>query len=185
MDGLYPPQYLESVYTVRTKEKEERAIRLLSRFINHPQIVATLSGKDSLASLHLAARAGATDTAVISAYIGNRRLPDHVIDELAAIAKTLGARVVVHNEPWDIHATLFRIISSRYGYNIIITGLRRRENRGHTGVTEYYTWGMLLNPIIDWTAAEVWSYIYRHGLPIPSPYSLATRPETPLQHLVF
>ncbi len=60
----------------------------------------------------------------------------------------------------------------------------------HSGFVEYYDWytpqrWILINPIIDWTVAEVWSYIYHYRLPVMTPYRNITRPDTPLQHLVF
>jgi 3'-phosphoadenosine 5'-phosphosulfate sulfotransferase (PAPS reductase)/FAD synthetase len=179
----YSPNYLESVYIVKVREKEGRSIDVIKKAVSRRAAVA-LSGKDSLVALHLALSAGVDVDVVISAYAADRRLPQSVVDELADIARRLGAHVVIYDKAWDVHASLFNIIANHYGYGVIISGLRRRENRGHNEI-EYYKWGLLVNPIIDWTVAEVWSYIYKHNLPVPSVYCSALFPETSLQHLVL
>jgi 3'-phosphoadenosine 5'-phosphosulfate sulfotransferase (PAPS reductase)/FAD synthetase len=185
----YEPEYLKAVYMTRTKEREKRAREVIRKHITENAAVA-LSGKDSMAALHLTATTE-TDVdidVVIAAYVAVRRLPQKVVDELRAFAESLGVRrVIIHDEPWDVHASLFAIISRTYGYNVLITGLRRRENRGHFSAVEYIRVDgrtvRLINPLIDWSAAEVWSYIYNYRLPVLTPYRHA-RPDTPLQHLV-
>ncbi len=174
---------------MRTSSKEKKA-REVIRMYSTANTAVAFSGKDSMTALHLAVTAGVAVDVVISAHAADRRLPQKVVDELRAVAESLGARrIIIHDEPWDIHASLFRIISRTYGYDTIITGLRRRENRGHNNVVEYdmveYDKVVkLINPIIDWTVAEVWSYIYNYRLPVMTPYRDISRPETPLQHLV-
>jgi 3'-phosphoadenosine 5'-phosphosulfate sulfotransferase (PAPS reductase)/FAD synthetase len=192
METLYPPEYLEAVYAVRTLEKERRALSIIKKFSSRVENVAVaFSGKDSLVALHLATRAGLDAHVVISTYVANRRLRQEVVDELRAVAESLGvSNIVIHDKPWDVHASLFRIIRNTYGYDAIITGLRRRENCMHHGFVEYYDWytpqrWILINPIIDWTVAEVWSYIYHYRLPIMTPYRDILRPDTPLQHLAL
>ncbi len=178
----YPKEYMESLYLVRTKHKEEKAKEIIRKIIRNNKVLTTLSGKDSVVALHLALSVGvAIDVTVISAYIANKHLPQAVIDELQAIAQSLGVRVIIHNAPWDIHDSLFRIICHTYNCDILITGLRRKENRRHSSVVEYYDRYILLNPIINWSVNEVWSYIFHYRLPVPSLYRFATRPETPLQ----
>jgi len=184
----YPPEYLEAVYIVRTAEKERRAREVIRRHVAE-NAAATLSGKDSMVALHLAATAGAAVDVVISAYAAERRLPQKVVDELRAFAESLGVRVIIHDEPWDVHASLFTIINRKYGFNVIVTGLRRRENRGHIHAVERQLAGhnkviKLVNPVINWSTAEVWSYIFHYRLPIPTPYRLA-RPDASLQRIVF
>jgi len=180
----YPPEYMEAVYVVRASAKE-KMVREVIRMYSTANTAVAFSGKDSMTALHLAVTAGVAVDVVISAYVADRRLPQKVVDELRAVAESLGARrVVIHDEPWDIHASLFRIISRTYGYDAIITGLRRRENRGHNNVVEYSRVVKLINPIIDWTIAEVWSYIYNYRLPVMTPYRDISRPDVSLQHLV-
>ncbi len=179
----YSPNYLESVYIVKVREKAERSIDIIRKAVPRRAAVA-LSGKDSLVALHLALSAGVDVDVVISEYVADRRLPQSVVDELADIARRLGVNVVVFDRPWDVHVSLFGLIAFR-GYNVIISGLRRYENRGHNEEIEYYRWGLLVNPIVFWTVAEVWSYIYKHNLPVPSAYCNALFPETSLQHLVL
>jgi 3'-phosphoadenosine 5'-phosphosulfate sulfotransferase (PAPS reductase)/FAD synthetase len=189
MKWPYPPEYMKAVYMVQTLEKERRAVEIIKKFSTENTAVA-FSGKDSLVALHLAITAGVAVDVVISAYVADRRLPQNVVDELRAVAESLGSRrVIIHDEPWDIHASLFRVISRTYGYDAIITGLRRRENRGHNTVVEYAKIVnkivKLINPVIDWTVAEVWSYLYNYRLPIMTPYRDIVRPDASLQHLVF
>ena len=185
----YPPEYLEAVHLTQTASKEGRAREVIRRHSSTNTAVA-LSGKDSEVSLHLTATAGVAVDVVVSAYAAERRLPQKVVDELRAFAESLGVRrVVIHDEPWDVHASLFAIISRTYGYDAIITGLRSRENRGHFRAVEYIRVAhdkrvKLINPIINWNTKEVWSYIYHHRLPVPTPYRLAP-PDASLQHLVF
>jgi hypothetical protein len=182
----YPPAYLESVYLVKVSRKEQQAIKVIKEYAKG-RVAVTLSGKDSLTSLHLAIRSGVVFDVVVSRYAGMRKLPDDIVSELVHIAEGLGgvSRIVIHDKPWDVaHAALYNIVAREYGYNIVITGLRRRENRADHAVVESYLWGVTVNPIVDWTVAEVWSYIFHHRLPVPSPYCSSLFPETSLQHLV-
>ncbi len=189
MKWPYPPEYLEAVYLVKTATKERKAREVIRAYSTANTAVA-FSGKDSMTALHLAVTAGVAVDVVISAYVADRRLPQKVVDELRAVAESLGAsNIVIHDKPWDVHSSLFRIIRNAYGYDAIITGLRRQENRIHSGFVEYYDWNtpqrwILINPIIDWTVAEVWSYIYHYRLPVMTPYRDISRPDASLQHLV-
>jgi len=185
----YPPAYLESVYLVKVSRKEQQAIKVIKEHAKG-RVAVALSGKDSLTSLHLAIRSGVVFDVVVSRYAGMRKLPDDIVNELVHIAEGLGAsrpsapRVVIHEKPWDAaHDSLFRIISLD-GYDTVITGVRRKENRADHAVVEIYRWGVVVNPIVDWTVAEVWSYIFHHKLPVPSPYCSSLFPETSLQRLV-
>ena len=112
MDKLpfYPPNYLEAVYLVKVKSKEEEAKRLIKKYAVGDKVAVALSGKDSIVVAHLSSVVRQIDI-VVSAYVANRRLPQAVIDELITIAKSLGARVIVHDQPWDVHASLFQLIS--------------------------------------------------------------------------
>jgi 3'-phosphoadenosine 5'-phosphosulfate sulfotransferase (PAPS reductase)/FAD synthetase and related enzymes len=180
----YPPAYLKSVFLVKVSRKEQQAIKVIKEHAKG-RVAVALSGKDSLVSLHLTVQSGIAPDVIISRFAGMRPLPDAVVDELADIAGSLGARVVLHDKPWDAaHAALYNIVAREYGYNIVITGLRRRENRADHAVVETYRWGVVVNPIVDWTVAEVWSYIFHHKLPVPSPYCSSLFPETSLQRLV-
>jgi 3'-phosphoadenosine 5'-phosphosulfate sulfotransferase (PAPS reductase)/FAD synthetase len=186
----YPHEYMEAVYIVRTEPKVKRA-REVIREHSTENMAATLSGKDSTAAADLTISTGVAVDIVIATHVANRRMPQKVVEELIAAAEALGARrIVIHDEPWDIHTSLFSVLSRLYGYNTIVTGLRRRENRGHAHVIEYHRVGpdkkiKLINPIIDWSATEVWSYIYHHRLPIVTPYYNISLPNTSLQDIVF
>jgi 3'-phosphoadenosine 5'-phosphosulfate sulfotransferase (PAPS reductase)/FAD synthetase len=180
----YPPELMEAVYTVLLTEKVERAKELIRRHVRDKAVVA-LSGKDSLAALHLALTSGVNNiAAVISRYIAERRVPTKIVDELRGIAESMGANVIIHDEPWDVHSSLFTIISHKYGVATIVTGLRRGENRGHRHAIETIAGIKIVNPIITWRTLEVWSYLYHHKIPIPTPYRMAP-PNASLQHLIF
>jgi 3'-phosphoadenosine 5'-phosphosulfate sulfotransferase (PAPS reductase)/FAD synthetase len=179
----YSPEYMEATYTVRTSSKEKKAREVIRKHSTANTAVA-FSGKDSLVAAHLTISTGVAVDIVICTHVAETRLPAKLIDELRAVADSLGARrVIIHDEPWDVHASLFGIINRTYGYDTIVTGLRRRENRGHNNVVEHHRAVKLINPVIDWTAAEVWSYIYHYRLPVLTPYRHA-RPDASLQHLV-
>jgi 3'-phosphoadenosine 5'-phosphosulfate sulfotransferase (PAPS reductase)/FAD synthetase len=179
---------MEAVYMIRVASKEGRAREIIRRH-STANTAAALSGKDSLVALHLTVTAGVAVDVIISTYAAETRLPQKIVDELKAAAESLGARrVIIHDEPWDVHASLFAIINRKYGYGVTITGLRRRENRGHIHAVEYQLVEpgkvvKLINPVIDWSTAEVWSYIYHYRLPVLTPYKLAP-PDASLQHLV-
>ena len=184
----YKPEYLETVYAVKTREKEKRAREVIRRHASNA--VVALSGKDSMVALHLAVTAEIDVDVVIATYVAETRIPAKVVDELRAFAEGLDVRrIIIHDEPWDVHASLFRIISNRYGYNVVVTGLRREENRYHFGAVEYEMvrpgkMVKLVNPVIDWSSAEVWSYIYHYRLSLPTPYRIGASPNVSLQHLI-
>jgi 3'-phosphoadenosine 5'-phosphosulfate sulfotransferase (PAPS reductase)/FAD synthetase len=188
----YPQEFLESVYATKIMAggKEEKARKIIRKHAVG-NTAAALSGKDSLVALHLTLSTGVSVDVIISTHIAKRRLPQKVVDGLKAIAESLGARrVVIFDEPWDVHASLFRIIARKYNYDVIITGLRRGENRGHIHAVESHLVEpgrtvKLVNPIIDWSTAEVWSYLFHYRLPILTlvPYRYAP-PDASLQHLV-
>jgi 3'-phosphoadenosine 5'-phosphosulfate sulfotransferase (PAPS reductase)/FAD synthetase len=183
----YPPAYLEANYVVRTEPKEQRTIEKLKKSVDkETRLAVGLNGKDSLVSLDIVKRAGLlVDAVVISAYVANRRLPQEVINELAEIAKRYTSNVIIYDRPWDVHTSLFYLISREFGYKTIVSGVRKRENRNHCCFIEHYHWGTLVNPVIDWRVSEIWSYIYHYRLPVPSAYQYAIRPETSLQYLVL
>ncbi len=185
----YKPEYLEAIYIVRITTKEMAAKELIRRHAEDATIAIAFSGKDSLVALHLTISAGVEADVVIASHVANMSLPRKIVDELRAIVESVGARrVIIHDKPWDVHASLFRIVSRKYGYDVIVTGLRRRENRHHHAVERLIVKPgrviKLVNPIINWSTQEVWSYIYHYNLPIPSPYRLAP-PDASLQHIVL
>jgi 3'-phosphoadenosine 5'-phosphosulfate sulfotransferase (PAPS reductase)/FAD synthetase len=182
----YPPAYLEANYIVRTASKEQRTIEKLKRSIGREsKLAVAFSGKDSLVAMDLVTKAGFSVDVVISAFVTDRRLPQEVIDELAQIAQHYTSNVLIYDQPWDVHASLFYLISREFGYKTIVSGVRKRENRNHCCFIEPSVWYTLINPIIDWRIHEVWSYIYHYRLPFPSAYQYAIRPEMSLQHLVL
>ncbi len=53
--SIYPPEYMEAVYMVRTLEKEKRALSIIKKFGGRVKNAAVaFSGKDSLVALHTA-----------------------------------------------------------------------------------------------------------------------------------
>ncbi len=79
--SIYPPEYMEAVYTVRTLEKERRALSIIKKFGSRVKNAAVaFSGKDSLVALHLTVRAGLDAHVVVSTHVANRRLPQEIVE---------------------------------------------------------------------------------------------------------
>jgi 3'-phosphoadenosine 5'-phosphosulfate sulfotransferase (PAPS reductase)/FAD synthetase len=186
IEKIYPKkEYLAAIYTVFLKEKEEQALRYLAAF-KGKKIIATVSGKDSIVAGHLSIRALGPLDIVINRYVGRRKMPDAIIDELADIAKKIGAKsVLILEKQWGPHDTLFRIVAEEFDIDAIIAGLRRQED-GHWANRLFKNKEIaIVAPIQQWRHSDVWSYLYVHSIPLPSPYcNDVTPPWASLQSLV-
>ena len=190
-DNMYPESYLRAIYDVFLKEKEKRAIQYIQQYVHQykGKIIGTLSGKDSLVSTHLAIRAVGVLSVYISRYVGRRKLPDEVVEELVGIGKHLGARIILGERPWGPHETLFQIIAKELDdVEVIISGLRIQED-GRNWIDRIYINNRVVNvvtPIAYWRHSDVWAYILQYNIPIPKAYcSHGTVPWASLQSLVF
>jgi len=181
----YPREYLEAINLLFLRHKELNAIKFLSSY-REKRLITTLSGKDSLVSFHLAIRAGITTTVVINRYIGMRKIPDAIIEELIDIAKKLtDAKVMVTEFKWNAHSSLFKQVVQFYHPDAVLTGLRVQEDGDW--IVAYYDNGRMvpvISPITTWRHSDIWAYIATHGLPFPSIYCNAEMPQASLQSLI-
>jgi len=179
---FYRGEYLEAVYIVKTRQKEEKAKELIRENATG-EVGVAVSGKDSLVVLSLTTAVKEGVVAVISTYFIDRKIPTETIEELVKIAKKFTNNIILYEEKWNVHAGLFKTIAKKYKFNTIISGLRRKENGPHWTVERYNTM-MLLNPIIHWTATDIWAYLYHYRIPVPRVYREAPFPWTRLQELL-
>jgi 3'-phosphoadenosine 5'-phosphosulfate sulfotransferase (PAPS reductase)/FAD synthetase len=191
LEWPYPPEYMKAVYETRVAAKAAKAVEVIRRHADEDATAATLSGKDSEVALHLAASAGIAVDVIIATHAATRRLPQRVIEELRDYASSLNnvRRVIVYDRPWDVHQSLFRIISRTFGHSTIVTGIRR-ANRNYFHVVERLMaepgrYVKLINPVFEWSATEIWSYIFYHKLPVFTPYRFGVLPDASLQSLVL
>ena len=180
---MYPREYLEAISVVFLQRKEEEARQYLNRFRNNA--IATLSGKDSIVSTYMFLQLAPATPVLINRYIGRREMPSHVIEELYLIAKSIGAKEIIVSElQWDTHSSLFFQIAKFYEYDAIITGLRRQEDGEWPDIirvgNRYVT---IVAPLRRWRHSDVWSFIWKHRIPVPSAYRNAL-PWQSLQSLV-
>jgi len=181
IERLYPRGYLQAIVQVFLARKEEMALKLLERH-KGKKIAGTLSGKDSLVALHLGYRVHGKIDVIISRYVGRRKLPDEIVDELIEISKPFAKTVTISETPWGPHSNLFNIITRSFDYEAIIAGLRYQED----GDWPYRIGNMeIVTPIARWRHSDVWAYIAKYNLRIPSVYCLATTPRHSLQSIVF
>jgi 3'-phosphoadenosine 5'-phosphosulfate sulfotransferase (PAPS reductase)/FAD synthetase len=184
---FYKKTYLNTIYLVKVREKEEKAKKLIKEHIEG-EVGVAVSGKDSLVALSITASVAEEKpfkfAAVISSHFIDQKLPKNIIEELISIVKRFTDHVILHDEKWNAHANLFRLFATKYGFSTIVSGLRRVENGPHMAI-ERYNWGLLLNPIIHWNATEVWAYLNNYDIPVPRVYRDAMFPWTRLQDLAF
>lgn len=131
-----------------------------------PIAVATLdTGALHLQTLHLAARTERHCGIEIERYLPRAEQVIHFLREHGdqAMYRSLALRkaccAVRKLEP------LQRLLASRSAW---ITGLRRDQSDGRSELpfTELGTDGRIkFNPLADWSQADVWWYIQRHGVP--------------------
>jgi len=167
----YSKEFLEAIDLVFLGKKEEQALNYLSKF-KDKKVVATISGKDSTVSAHLMSRIKRVDV-LINRYIGRRKLPDAVIEELVTVAKHIGAENIIISElTWDSHSTLFHQIAKHYDYEVIVTGLRVQEDDEWPDAIRIGTNKevIIASPLKYWKHSDVWAYIWKHQIPMPSAY---------------
>ncbi len=182
----YPKGFLEAIYQVHTLRQIEWSIAYLRRVLQSvSNVVATVSGKDSLAATHLFMQIHNKVPVIINRYIGRRQLPDNVVEELYAIAKSLGAEdIMVTDFQWNVHSNLFIQIARHYGYDGIVAGLRVQEDgEWPDEILVNNRRVVIIAPLRRWRHSDVWAYLLMHRLPVPSAYSRAL-PWESLQHVL-
>ena len=192
METWYKREYLEAWYQVVTKQKETRARNLIKkaiRTVEDKRIAVTLSGKDSLTALGITASVAQEESfefdVVISRYFVDRVIPHIVVEELKQIAQQFTKNVVIYDERWGTHANFFDLVAKKFGYNIVISGIRRAENGPHHLEIEHYKWGLLINPILHWALRDVWAFLAHYKIRVPEAYSQSVVPWARLQDLLF
>ncbi len=187
------PKFLELIYEIYAKRKEEIAKQYLRRILQGKNnIVVTISGKDSLVAAHLFSQIRSVEMQVmfiINRYVGRRELPNSVIEELYGIVVKLFdfGNIIITDFQWNAHSNLFVQIVRHYScVDAIITGLREQEDG--TWPDAVYSPNRrpvaIVAPLRYWRHTDVWSYIYRHSIPIVSAYHGAM-PWESLQHRVL
>lgn len=189
MPGFYKREYLEAWFIISTREKEAKAKELIRKYYTRGKKVGVmLSGKDSLTALGITAAVAQEESfefdVVISRYFVDRVIPE-AVDELKQIAQQFTKNVVIYDERWRTHANLFDLVAKKFGYNIVISGIRRAENGPHHLEIEHYKWGLLINPILHWTLRDVWAFLAHYKIRVPEAYSRSVVPWARLQDLLF
>ncbi len=168
----YP--FLEAIYQVFTIYQIDRSAQYLRRVLQEVNnVAAAVSGKDSLAAFHFfCSFVGTTIPVIINRYVGRRRLPDHVVNELYNIVKSLGADVMITEFQWDGHSNLFLQIARHFKeYDGIVTGLRRQEDGDWPSVVfSNNRRVVIIAPLWNWRHTDVWAYLLKHRIPVPEAY---------------
>ena len=176
----YKEEFLKTIAMIFLPRRIEEAMKILRRALNKKAVV-TLSGKDSIVSLHIAITSQLEPDVIINTYVGQRELPSNVVEELYEIAKQMARRIIVTSLKWNVHSTLFNEIAKHYDYEAVITGLRQQENELLVRVRS----AEIVSPIWRWRTSDVWAYAFTFDLSIPSLYCRAETPFASLQRLAF
>jgi 3'-phosphoadenosine 5'-phosphosulfate sulfotransferase (PAPS reductase)/FAD synthetase len=169
----YPKGFLETIYHVHTLRQIERSIAYLRRVLQGVHnVVGTVSGKDSIVAVDLFVQVyGRKIPIIINRYVGHRKLPDRVIDELYSIASALAEDVIITEFQWGGHSNLFVQIVRYYDYDAIVTGLRRQEDgEWPDEILVNNRRVAIIAPLRRWRHSDVWAYIAKYRLPVPSAY---------------
>jgi 3'-phosphoadenosine 5'-phosphosulfate sulfotransferase (PAPS reductase)/FAD synthetase len=182
--NFYPKGYLQTIYMIYTKRKEEEALRYLERYKNN-NVVATVSGKDSIVAAHLFARVKSSPPILINRYIGRRKLPDEIVNELRGIAELLTSDIIISDLTWNGHSNLFVQIARHYNFDVIVTGLREQEDDWESVIRVGEKLVSIAAPLRRWRHSDVWAYLFTHKIPVPKIYREAPVPWASLQSLIF
>jgi len=187
---FYNKAYLDAIATIFLDSKIQQAKKAVMRSLAK-KVASTLSGKDSIVSLHILASLWAHRESasplyvIINRYIGRLKLPEKIIEDLVAIAKdiTSDAVITVTEFKWNGHSSLFNEIAKHYDFQVIVTGLRRQEN----GVVSFQVRNnvQLVAPLWQWKTSDVWAYLVVHDLYVPDVYCNALSPFESLQRLIL
>ena len=186
----------EKVATSSLSSLEGNAISFLIGTVDSNTVVSFSGGKDSLVALDLAHRIGVKRAVFCDTTIEFDETVQYVDD----VARFYGIAIDVVRPPLDFFTLMERVTApsrrqrwccdvfkfgpmSRWGLQngvtAFVTGLRRNESSGRNGYTEVDQNPMVpitqLNPLLDWTEDDVWSYINTYKLPINPLYEHFSR----------
>jgi phosphoadenosine phosphosulfate reductase len=166
----------------RVEEKVEEAREFSEPYLDGG-VVSVSGGKDSMVMLHVLA-AAKPDLSVFHWDHGPWLMPREVEEEIIRNIRRVAprARLIVERyefggeersrvewEPW--YRAFFGTLA-RLGYKYHLLGIRRDESRRRAArgrVVERKSWTEV-HPIYHFTWRDVWAYVFKHNVPVPSAY---------------
>lgn len=145
--------------------------------------VAVSFGKDSIVLLHLVMRSGVPYRAYYSrameppdvTQFGRKYYPDVIwLKPEMNMHQLCMQKLWLPTRTGRFCCEVLKETVKGYDSSVVATGVRRSESikrRGRRMYEQCQRRGVgIMNPIVDWSDDDVWSYIHMHGLPYPSLY---------------
>ena len=167
----------------RVDDKVNEAAEFSSKYLDEG-VVSVSGGKDSMVMLHIAVNKCKKEVSVFhwdhGAALMPRDVEKEIIENIRSVAPnaklimkqySLGGSERARHDwgPW--YREFFTALRSlNYKYHIL--GIRRdescrRASRGRVVEREHWT---EVHPIYEFTWRDVWAYVFKHGVPVPSVY---------------
>ena len=167
----------------RVEDKVSDAAEFASKFLDEG-LVSVSGGKDSMVMLHIIVTRCRPDVTVFHWDHGPWLMPRPVEEEIKRNIATVApkAKLIIETysygfkpqarfnwKPW--YKAFFSTLR-RLGYKYHLLGIRaeessRRMARGRTVERKYW---VEVHPVYEFTWRDVWAYIFKHNVPIPSMY---------------
>jgi len=167
----------------RVGEKAEEAAEFSKKYLDGG-VVSVSGGKDSMVMLHIVVSGCRRDVPVFHWDHGPALMPREVENEIThnILAVAPSAKIIIKKyslgnsekaredwRPW--YREFFSTLRS-LGYRHHLLGIRaeessRREARGRVVRRKHWTEA---HPIYHFTWRDVWAYIFKHNIPVPSTY---------------
>ncbi|MEM4592300.1 MAG: phosphoadenosine phosphosulfate reductase family protein [Sulfolobales archaeon] len=177
-------EYFKTWYDVgRVEEKAEEAAEFASKYIEN-SIVSVSGGKDSMVMLHIIYNRVSKDITVFhwdhGPYLMPREVESEILENIRAVAPTAnliikkyeyGLREEARWEYEKWYKAFFSTLQS-LGVKHHLLGIRADESsrRGLKGrLVDKGKW-IEAYPVYFFTWRDVWAYIFKHGVPVPSVY---------------
>ena len=165
------------------EEKASEAAEFAVRYLDGG-VVSVSGGKDSMVMLHIVVTRCRGDVAVFHWDHGSALMPREVESEIVRniLAVAPSAKVIIKKyslggtaaarvdwRPW--YREFFSALKS-LGFRYHLLGIRadessRRGARGRVVQRKHWT---EVHPIYRFTWRDVWAYVFKHGVPVPSIY---------------